>query len=37
MINAINEGKKETVIIAMDKYNIDAEKLKALNIAIQNN
>jgi hypothetical protein len=37
MIKSINEGKKETVIIAMDKYTIDAEKLKALNIAIQNN
>jgi len=37
MIKSINEGKKEAVIIAMDKYTIDAEKLKALNIAIQNN
>jgi hypothetical protein len=37
MLKSINEGKKETVIIAMDKYTIDADKLKALNIAIQNN
>ena len=37
MLKSINEGGKETVIKAMDKYIIDAEKLKALNIAIQNN
>ena len=37
MIKSINEGGKETVIKAMNKYIIDADKLKALNIAIQNN
>jgi hypothetical protein len=37
MLKSINEGKKEDVVKAMDKYLIDADKLKALNIAIQNN
>jgi hypothetical protein len=37
MLKAINEGEKEAVIKAMEKYTIDEVKLKALNIAIQNN
>lgn len=37
MVKAINEGKKEDVIKAMDKYIISAEYLKTLNIAIKNN
>lgn len=37
MINAINDGKKLTVEIAMKKYTISPEHLTALKLALKNN
>ena len=37
MVDAINEGKKLTVEVAMKNYTIKQEYLNALNIALKNN